>query len=201
MKSIRPPYLALLLVFLLLGISVHAQSSQGLLAFNAERLQLTRGGMGILGGWAVANMGFSGIQYFRTTGATRSFHQMNVMWNVVNLGLAVPGYLGASPGNADSLSLGETIHAQHQIEKILLVNAGLDVGYIMTGFFLREKSKTATKRNDMFKGFGNSLLLQGSFLLLFDSVFYLVQHRHGQASLSPILAHLSVGPGYIEWTF
>jgi hypothetical protein len=191
----------LLILLCLWGLSVQAQAHPEFLTFNADRLQLTRGGMAVLGGWAVGNIGFSGVQYFRTSGSTQYFHQMNVMWNLVNLGLAVPGYLGAAPGSADSLSIAESIRAQYSIEKILLVNAGLDVGYVMTGFFLREKSKTATKRNDMLKGYGNSLLVQGGFLLLFDSVFFILQNRHGNQDLTPILERLSVGPGSIGWTF
>lgn len=200
----RHPYqlrFGLLLLLILWGYALHAQGTTEFVQFNAERLQLTRGGMTVLGSWAVGNIGFSGVQYFRTSGSTKYFHQMNVMWNFVNLGLAVPGYLGASPGSADSLSLAESIQAQHSIEKILLVNAGLDVGYIMTGFFLREKSKTATKRNDLLKGYGNSLLLQGGFLLVFDSVFYWVQMHHGNKGLSPILENLQVIPGGVSLTF
>lgn len=191
----------LLFLLLLVGISLQAQNSPEFLQFNAERLQLTRGGMTVLGGWAVGNIGFSGVQYFRTSGSTKYFHQMNVIWNFVNLGLAVPGYLGASPGSADSLSISESIRAQHSIEKILLVNAGIDVGYVMTGFFLREKSKTALKRNDLLKGYGNSLLLQGGFLLLFDSIFYVVQLNHGNQGLSPLLERLQVMPGGVSFVF
>lgn len=194
----RPVILVLLLLFC---SQLVAQDGNALQIFNADRLHLTRGGMTVLGSWAVGNIGFSGVQYFRTSGSTKSFHQMNVMWNCVNLGLAVPGFLGAGPGSADSLSLAESIHEQHAIEKILLVNAGLDVGYVMTGFFLRERSKTAAKRNDMLKGFGNSLLLQGGFLLIFDSVFYYVQHHHGSQKLTPILEHITVGPGSIGFVF
>jgi hypothetical protein len=57
-------------------------------------------------------------------------------------------------------------------EKTLLINSALDVGYIGTGFLLKYFSTKASQRNDLLKGYGNSLILQGGFLLVFDLVLY-----------------------------
>ena len=49
-----------------------------------------------LGSWAGLNILGSGIGWATSTnGQNKSFHQMNVMWNVVNLGLSIPGYFRA----------------------------------------------------------------------------------------------------------
>jgi hypothetical protein len=129
---------ALFVLMLLLPAWMQAQDLQvSLDGFNTQRLHTNRVGMGVLGGWAVANIGFSGVQYFRTEGQAKGFHQMNVMWNLVNLGLAAGGFIGSGPGNAAGLSLAESVVEQQKMEKILLVNTGLDVAYVMTGFFLR----------------------------------------------------------------
>ena len=173
----------------------------GLDEINSQRLKINRTGMTILGSWAVANIGISGIQYFRTEGSTRSFHQMNVFWNVVNLGLAASGFFGSSPENANGLSLSESVAAQQSIEKILLFNGGLDVGYIMTGFFLKERSKTATRRQDLLKGYGNSLLVQGGFLLLFDIGLFLVHNNHASKGLFKFLETVQISPGGLSITF
>ena len=49
-----------------------------------------------LGSWASANIVGSGIGWARSySEENKYFHQMNVMWNLVNLGLAIPGYIKA----------------------------------------------------------------------------------------------------------
>jgi len=42
------------------------------------------------------------------------------------------------------------------------------LGYIGTGLLLRHLSCQSENRGDLLKGYGNSLLLQGSFLLVID---------------------------------
>ena len=66
------------------------------------------------------------------------------------------------------------------MEKILLFNAGLDVAYVMGGLYLNERGKNATdtQKRDQLRGFGKAVVLQGGFLLVFDTVMYLVHHQH-----------------------
>jgi hypothetical protein len=134
-----------------------------------EKINFQQNGMLVLGGWAVANMAGSGYMMTRTSGWQYRFHQMNVFWNVVNLGIASGGYFGQSEATTDAFGLYKDYA---DFGKILLVNAGLDVAYIATGFYLQERAKNVNKRSDMFKGYGKSVVLQGSFLLLFDAALY-----------------------------
>ena len=124
--------------------------------FNQERLRINRVGMQVLGGWAMANIAVSGISVWQSTGETKAFHQMNLGWNAVNLTLAGFGYFNAI--NAET-SLGdiESIRAHESILRIFLFNAGLDVGYIMGGAFLLERSKNVSKNSEMLAGFGKSI--------------------------------------------
>ncbi len=151
--------------------------AQEFISFNQERLDINRKGMIVLGSWAAGNMIVSGWQYTQTEGQTRYFHQMNVFWNVVNAGIAGLGYYQSIHG-ATGLSLIESMNEQNSIEKILLFNAGLDVAYIATGFFLKERAKVKTDKFDQFTGYGNSLLLQGGFLLVFDIVMHHLHVQH-----------------------
>ena len=196
-SSPSPLTLGFLVLLFLIPFALQAQDLQLTLdGFNAQRLRTNRAGMGVLGGWAVANIGFSGVQYFRTEGVTKGFHQMNVMWNLVNLGLALPGYLGSAPGSADGFSLAETVREQQKIEKILLVNTGIDVGYVMAGFFLRERSRNpVVKKPERMRGWGNSLLLQGGFLFAFDLTMVILHNRNGANGVMKFLENVQVGPG------
>jgi hypothetical protein len=48
---------------------------------------------------------------------------------------------------------------------------------MMTGLFLMEHAKNASSNQALFRGYGQSLLLQGGFLLVFDVVMYTLQRR------------------------
>ena len=102
---------------------------------------------------------------------------MNAMWNVVNAGLATGGLIGASRELA-GWDLTRSIEAQHNLEKVYLVNAGLDLGYIMGGLFLAQLGDEYPARADQFEGWGYSIALQGGFLMLFDAVMFIAHRRN-----------------------
>ncbi len=138
------------------------------------RERVNRVGMWTLGGWAVANFILGGSLYFIDP-AHQAFHEMNVFWNTVNAGLAVSALISSYRSNAPE-TLAAEIRAQHRLEKTLLVNAGLDVGYIMTGFFLRQYAENVAEPR--FAGWGSSLILQGGFLFVFDVVLAAIHGRN-----------------------
>lgn len=175
----------------LCSLAVIAQDAEFLDGFNEKRLQLNRSGMTLLGSWAVGNMAVGAVGYYNSNGSTKYFHQMNFFWNSVNLAIAGFAYYGSLEGSALSLSLAETIKEQNSIEKILLFNAGLDIGYMATGLYLRERSFNASKNQDLFNGYGQSLILQGGFLLLFDGIMFYAQNKH-QSKLLELLDNVTL---------
>lgn len=181
-------------------ISFHS-TAQSLEQLNKERIQTDKRLMIGLGSWATTNFIASGIGWATVpTGEAHYFHQMNVMWNTVNIGLAIPGYLKAKKANT-SLSFSETIRTQHQTEKIFLINTGLDIGYMAGGLLLRSEAKTNSDKQDQFNGYGSSLLLQGGFLFVFDIVAYAIHNRHSKKSLEPMMNKIelsSTGLG-LKW--
>ena len=138
-----------------------------------RRTRINRVGMSVLGGWAVANI-VGGTALSFTELGDPAFHQMNALWNTVNLGLAGFGLYQAYRGPQPA-TLAQEIRAQHAIEKVLLVNAGLDVAYIATGFFLTQLESGPMAEN--YPGWGRALMLQGGFLLIFDVVMYAIHSR------------------------
>lgn len=133
--------------------------------------------MTILGSWAGANLITNGILLSNSTGSDKYFYQMNVYWNVVNGALAGLGILGAKK-NQGNLSAFQTLEEQSSTEKTFLINTGLDAAYVMTGVYLLEKGKNSVENQDMLKGYGQSVILQGGFLLLFDGIMYGVHRSH-----------------------
>ena len=171
-------------------------------SFATERTRLDQQGLTILGGWAVSNLLVSGIATGQTDGSAHYFHQMNIGWGAINLALAGSGYLAARRAARQPMAgRADNVRAQLRTENLYLFNAGLDVAYMATGFFLLEKGRnpTAAGSPDRWRGYGQSLLLQGGFLLLFDGFQYAAHHRHGR-DLYPLLSRVSIGPGAIALT-
>jgi hypothetical protein len=150
------------------------QDNQNLFPKTSFNTQNT--GMLILGGWAAANLIVGGYGWSKTTGQEKYFHQMNFMWNLVNLSIAGFALYSNAHTSIETLSISEVVTKHLKTEKVLLINAALDVGYVGTGFLLRHYSTKSDKFNSLLKGYGNSLILQGVFLLVFDLSLYGVLH-------------------------
>jgi len=178
---------------LLLPTALFAQAP--IADYNTEREALTRRGLNVLGGWALANVAGGTVGALTAEGEAKYFSQMSLGWGAVNLALVAASRLSKS-SSAPTDRPG-TVRAQLATENLFLLNNGLDVAYVATGFYLLEQAKTqdtpeATARS---RGYGQALLVQGGFLFLFDGLMYAAHHRHGNRQLYPLLSRLSVGPG------
>jgi len=100
-------------------------------------------GAGIIGLWASSNDGQKG------------FWGMSGAWGVINSGIALAGLLGAEPLLGD-------------LKTVLLVNAGLDVAYMLGGIYL------LTRPEATWRGSGVAVMIQGGFLLAFDLIHALL---------------------------
>jgi hypothetical protein len=164
-------------LFMLLSNDLWAQS---LGEFNQSRLNFNKSGMLVLGGWAAGNMILNPILGRGAAGSDKYFYQMNTWWNAVNLTIAGFGYYNAITGDPQTFNALASLQEQHSIEKVLLVNAALDVGYILGGLYMKERSLNVSKNADRLNGFGRAVMLQGGFLLVFDAIFYAVHKSHSQ---------------------
>jgi hypothetical protein len=175
------------LILVLMGGTAGTAASEEITRedFDERRNRINAAGMLTLGSWALANIGVNTALYFATEEDIRYFYEMNVLWNVVNLGIAGLGYWGAVRAEPSEDLFG-SVDAQYGLEKALLFNAGLDTAYMMTGLFLMEHAGNASSNQARFRGYGQSLLLQGGFLLVFDLVMYAVQRR-SRSLLEPLL--------------
>jgi hypothetical protein len=140
---------------------------------DRQRVDHQRTAMLLLGGWAIGNIGLGlGLRAGRD-GEARRFHEMNALWNTVNLGIAGLGYLSLLRADLPPDAFA-SLRENTGFAKVLLFNAGLDVGYLMGGLYLRERAKRPDADQDQLRGYGNAILLQGGFLFVFDLVNYFV---------------------------
>ncbi len=170
----------------------NAQSDSLLKDFHLERMNINESAMLVLGGWVVGNILVGTYGNFKASGEAKYFHQFNAMWNVVNLGIAAFGYFNAVNSDPASMTNLEILNDYNSLQSFLLLNAGLDVAYIMTGFYLKERAKNSSSAERL-KGYGNSLLLQGGFLLLFDVTLYFIHQNNANINLYPHLESLLAG--------
>jgi hypothetical protein len=165
------------LIFLLLSIKGFAQIPNAD-SITVKRNQLIKTNMTVLAAWAGANIVQGTISATNATGSNKYFFKMNAYWNTVNLAIAGVSLYALKKEMTKKLSLQENMHKQNQLEKILLLNTGLDAAYVMSGLYLNERGKRLT--NETTQGYGSSLILQGSFLLVFDVIQYLQHHKNGK---------------------
>ncbi|WP_299287095.1 hypothetical protein [uncultured Mucilaginibacter sp.] len=175
---------------MLVFFTTQAKSQDSLSNFNQKRNQINQTGIKVLGDWAIANIAIGSVGFYKTKGATKYFHQMNIFWNVVNLGIATAGFYGAKEASNKPYSIKQSIQEQHKTERILLINAGLDVAYVAGGWYLNRRG--ISKSSDRLHGYGNAVILQGAFLLLFDVSMFAIQYKHGKTS-NQFLKNAQVG--------
>lgn len=183
---------------MLFMMSLQAQTDLEILDLN--RMEIQKKGMIVLGSWATINVLSSVALNHRLKGSNRYFNQMNGFWNSVNMAIAVGGYFTSKA--SDPLTIGTVLIEQSSMEKILLFNAALDIGYMVGGVYLIERSKNISENAKRLKGFGQSIILQGGFLLAFDFIMYGVMHSNYLKMIDLVDGKsLSILPIGITYTF
>ncbi len=129
---------------------------------NSVQREVRQGSLVLLS-WSVANMGGAGIGASQSDGSRLYFHQMNGYWNVINAGIASSALLLPQPERTKNLSQAELAL---RYRKIYLINAGLDIGYMVAGGIMQHRAQGAN--TDRLTGFGNGMILQGGFLFVYD---------------------------------
>jgi hypothetical protein len=147
-------------------------------SLTADRINKNKTNSTILVTWAGINIIQGSISATNATGADRYFFKSNVYWNLVNMGIGVYGLIGVRNELKKSIDFKENLMAQQKTEKLLLLNTGLDLAYIATGFYLKERGNRMNSESAT--GIGNSFLLQGAFLFIFDLVQYGNHRKNGK---------------------
>lgn len=115
--------------------------------------------------WAGLSLGVGVPMLFSSREWVRAFGGMTVAWALVNALIAIVSMLSVRR-KARQNANAETIAGwMRQLLRLLWINAGLDVVYVLVGVGLIRWEPT----NPMVNGFGWAVILQGAFLLLFDT--------------------------------
>lgn len=192
MSTYKKIFFLFCLIFPASVILAQENFSDQMQSFHQQRKDINQTAMLVLGGWAAGNILAGTYGNFKSNGEAKYFHQFNAMWNVVNLGIAAFGYFNAVNSDPALTTNVEIIKDFNSLQTFLLLNAGLDVAYIATGFYLKERSKNSSS-SERLRGYGNGLLLQGGFLLAFDVALYFIHQHNADINLYPHLESFLAG--------
>lgn len=158
-------------------------------ALDAQRVAVARPAMWTLGAWSVANIGVGTVGALTASDEQwRAFHSGNAAWNTVNLGIAGLSLWGLSREQPGDGGLAGALERAHGLDVALALNTGLDVAYVTAGAWLWERGQRLGDPQQV--GLGQSLVLQGGALLVFDATV-LTLHRRA-TTLRPAV---SLAPG------
>ena len=180
-----------------------AQNMEVFNQYNRELNTHSRNGMIALGSWGVGNIivGTAGALTAEKGSTMFSFHLMNASWNVVNLGIALPAYFGARKRLKKEYDIPGTFKLQRKQVTLYAVNMAADVLYVGSGVFMQEFGNRYSNPNvrDSFKGMGYSLIMQGGFLLVFDTVMLIAHSQHWKKNEHKIWGQLEFNGTSIKW--
>lgn len=132
-----------------------------------------------LTGWAASSMGTGALMVALGDEYVKGMGEQFAGWGAVNMAIAQVGNRSAAKRRADPDAFAPTVLAEEQrkLSRLLWINAGLDVAYVLGGLYMAH-SRGAT--DERWRGRGWGIVAQGGFLLAFDVVQALALARESQ---------------------
>lgn len=128
----------------------------------------------LLSGWSATNLVASPIfckNLYSAESKSDYFHQMNFNWNLINAGICGVSHFLVHRDSRKPWNLNDISSRKSKAEKSITFNMGLDILYVITGFILNQNANESKGNLNINKGYGNSLMIQGGYLLLYDAIF------------------------------
>lgn len=128
--------------------------------------------------WSLPQI-FIGIPFiFLSSGLLWYFFLMNWCWGLINLIVAFWMYLHIGNEQFRNKPLEYRPIVYLHVRKMLALNIGFDVAYILIGLvFFWVSTTTFINHPDLWVGFSLSLFIQGAYLLIHDSLFLKAHQR------------------------
>jgi uncharacterized membrane protein len=149
--------------------------------FDHSMEKLKKAQAKVLAVWAAINLLSGGVLTFITEGQLSYFHAMNASWGIINTGVAAFLYYHHNHVFDHAQTLLQQMDHQRHAEKMILFNIGLDITFMVAGIALYQHALAAgILYTELWKGFGISVMVQGAFLLMQDSIFYRLHVKNRQ---------------------
>lgn len=155
--------------------------------FDERFTIILRKHLAVLGWWCIINLVAGLPILFLSGGALWYFQLMNMSWAFINFAVVLwifdhIFYVRFAEGNTF-----QRFEVQRHVEKMLLLNIGLDTAYIFAGLYLKALGQIpGISYPELWTGFGWSVILQGVFLFCHDNFFHFL-HRKNMKKCRPFL--------------
>ena len=126
----------------------------------------------LLSGWSSANLVLSPIfnkNIYNSSTTNEYFHEMN--FNLLNAGIVGLSHFLVHKDSKKEWSLYNLGIKKGKAEKSIIFNMGLDLIYVIAGLIMNQTADINKDSYQINKGYGNSLMLQGGYLFLYDAIF------------------------------
>ena len=149
-----------------------AQPAEAVERLSAELQADQRAHLWRVGAWGAANAAAgTALVLLSDSNARpgrRAFGMQSAAWGAINVGIAAIGL--ATGADAPDRAWADALAAENRYADILLVNLGLNVGYMAVGTTLLAVSGRGVSRPEAWRGHGSALVVQGLGLLVLDGV-------------------------------
>lgn len=127
----------------------------------------------MLGWWCFLNAIVAVPLLLLSKGFWQYFMMMNLSWAAINFAIALRMYEHVYIGRFQRGNVYKRFEVQRHVEKMLLLNVGLDAAYCFAGLWLLTLGRVPDMAHpELWLGFGWSVLVQGAFLFIHDNVFH-----------------------------
>jgi Na+-driven multidrug efflux pump len=132
--------------------------------------------------WNIINIAV-GLLLGRGTPTQQGIASQNVGWGLINIGIALIGGIvgGRRSQQADAMLPATLEKETRNLRRLLWINTGLDVLYMVGGWFFSRRNA----HKPMQQGMGYGIIIQGALLFIFDLLHVLPLHRPAQSSINP----------------
>lgn len=152
-----------------------AQPVRSVQGLSAELRADQRAHLWRVGAWGAANaaMGTALVLLAdrEAQPGRRAFGVQSAAWGIINVGIATVGL--ATGGDGTTEVWADALGSENGYADVLLVNLGLNVGYMAVGTTLLAVSSQGVSNPDAWRGHGSAILVQGLGLLVLDGIAYL----------------------------
>jgi MFS family permease len=152
-----------------------------------RRTQLA--GMGVLTGWALANIAGGVTGALVEDGDARFIHEMNALWNSVNLTLGIIGLVNNARRPPQVRTRADARRVNRKARRVYLINGAIDVAYMAAGALTAGLGRQYGQRR--VEGWGTAVVIQGAWLFAFDLAMVLAHERVAARTLPVGVAPLA----------
>ena len=119
-------------------------------------------------GWNVINMAVGFVLGRNTDALWRGIGSQAIGWAVINFAIALFGGTATQKRavKPDALQVEKLAKESRNLRRLLWINAGLDVGYMLGGWWYSGREMARPFR----RGIGLGIIIQGALLLMFDVI-------------------------------